>query len=361
MCITYVFNFPFFIHRTLVIFVTRKMGIEKDIKSPLLEEVSEIPPEPAASKNKLKSSKKQALLGVTLAFISGVVFVWNNFLTQWLKLDFADIIFVRSFVSLTVMGSLSCYHKLSLVASGIKKKTRCFMVLQGVLGGIMITSGYGCVSLMPLGVAITLVFSAPIFTMVFACLCLKHKLGPFRAGLGLMLMVGAILVIQPPFVFDYTNSQSKSKLYYIGAILGVSTAALDGLVNISISFCAEIHSLVLLWWSGLGGFLVALITLTFHHEAKILTLEFNQVPYDHWIAYSSQAFLGLLAYFCMTKSLQMIDPTVVSFIRALEIILAYAVQALVLHQVPDYLAGIGAGLVVFSVAAIAWQDISVKK
>ena len=333
------------------------MGIDKDIKSPLLEEVSEINSEP---EKELRSSKKEGLLGVTLAFVSGVIFVWNNFLTQWLKLDFADIIFVRSFVSLTLMGSLCYYHKLSLVASGIKKKTRCFMVLQGILGGIMITSGYGCVSLMPLGDAITLIFSAPIFTMVFACLCLKHGLGPFRAGLGLGLMVGAILVIQPPFIFD-TSSQSKSKLYYIGAILGVSTAALDGLVNISISFCSEVHSLVLLWWSGLGGLLVALITLTFHHEAKILTLEFSDVPYDHWIAYTSQAFLGLLAYFCMTKSLQMIDPTVVSFIRALEIILAYAVQALLMHQVPNYLAGIGAALVVFSVAAIAWQDISIKK
>ena len=184
------------------------MGIDKDIKSPLLEEVSEINSEP---EKKLRSSKKEGLLGVTLAFISGVIFVWNNFLTQWLKLDFADIIFVRSFVSLTLMGSLCYYHKLSLMASGIKKKTRSFLVLQGILGGIMITSGYGCVSLMPLGDAITLIFSAPIFTMAFACLCLKHSLGPFRAGLGLGLMVGAILVIQPPFIFD-TSLQIKSKL-----------------------------------------------------------------------------------------------------------------------------------------------------
>ena len=63
----------------------------------------------------------------------------------------------------------------------------------------------------------------------------------------------------------------------------------------------------------------------------------------------------------MTKSLQMIDPTVVSFIRSLEIVLAYAVQVLIMHQVPDYVAGIGAVLVVISVALIALQDILVKK
>ena len=97
------------------------MGIDKDIKSPLLEEISEIHSEPT-KKDELRSSKKEGLLGVTLAFISGVIFVWNNFLTQWLKLDFADIIYVRSFVSLTLMESLCYYHKLSLVASGIKKE-----------------------------------------------------------------------------------------------------------------------------------------------------------------------------------------------------------------------------------------------
>ena len=144
------------------------MGIDKDIKSPLLEEISEIHSEPSepTKKDELRSSKKEVLLGVTLAFISGVIFVWNNFLTQWLKLDFADIIYVRSFVSLTLMGSLCYYHKLSLVASGIKKKTRCFMVLQGILGGIMITSGYGCVSLMPLGIYFRHLFS-PWFLLAY--------------------------------------------------------------------------------------------------------------------------------------------------------------------------------------------------
>ena len=71
--------------------------------------------------------------------------------------------------------------------------------------------------------------------------------------------------------------------------------------------------------------------------------------------------VGLLAYFCMTKSLQLIDPTVVSFIRSLEIIFAYVVQVLIMHQIPNYLAGFGAILVLISVGSIALQDFLLKK
>ena len=328
------------------------MGIETDIKSPLLDEVSEI----HSDKVKNKRNLKQDIYGAILAFVSGLIFVGNNTVIQWLKLDFADIIFVRSTIQISLIGSLCYFHKLSLFHSD--KKNRFFMVLQGFLGGIMITVGFGCVSLMPLGDASTLIFSAPIFTMLFACCCLKHNLGPFRAILGIMLMVGAIFVVQPPFLF---GSESKSELYYIGAILGVLTAALDGLVNISINFCSEVHSLVLLWWSGLGGLIVSFITLTFHSQAKILNLEFSEVSNQQWIAYVGMSLVGLLAYFCMTKSLQLIDPTVVSFIRSLEIIFAYIIQVVIMHEIPDYLAGIGAILVLICVGSIALQDFLLKK
>ena len=58
---------------------------------------------------------------------------------------------------------------------------------------------------------------------------------------------------------------------------------------------------------------------------------------------------------------KLIDPTVVSFIRSLEIIFAYIIQVVIMHQIPDYLAGIGAILVLISVGSIALQDFLLKK
>ena len=65
----------------------------------------------------------------------------------------------------------------------------------------------------------------------------------------------------------------------------------------------------------------------------------------------------MLGYFCKTKSLQMIDPTLVAFIRSLEIVFGFVCQVAILHQIPTVLSLVGAGFVLTSVLAISLQDI----
>ena len=63
----------------------------------------------------------------------------------------------------------------------------------------------------------------------------------------------------------------------------------------------------------------------------------------------------------MTKSLQMIDPIVVSFFKALEVIIAFTIQIIGMHQFPNNFVIIGAILVLLSVILISIQDFLVKK
>ena len=67
------------------------------------------------------------------------------------------------------------------------------------------------------------------------------------------------------------------------------------------------------------------------------------------------AVAGMLSFFFVTRSLQLIDPTIVAFVRALEIVFAYVAQVTILDQMPTTLAMVGAGLVLFSVLAVALQ------
>ena len=330
------------------------MEEHNDSDSPLLSK----------SKTELKETTrnfKHEIIGCVLAFISGVIFTVNNIIIQVRKLDFTDIVLVRSTLQILLIGGLCYFKNLSLFPKLEENSTRTkiVMIVQGFLGGLMIIMSFGCVRLMPLGDASTLLFSSPIFTMILACLCLNHKLVPIRVLFITILMIGTILVVQPPFIFGEETSNSTE--YYIGAILGISTAFVDGLVNISINFCTEINPLVLLWWSGIGGLFVSLMAFTFDTKARILTASISIISYGDWSAYFIMAIIGLLAYFCMTKSLQMIDPTVVSFIRSLEIVLAFLVQILIMNQIPNYLAVIGAVLVLVSVGSIAIQDFFSKK
>ena len=47
-------------------------------------------------------------------------------------------------------------------------------------------------------------------------------------------------------------NMKHNDMYYIGALIGLCAAIAGGLLNITVNFCKEIHSFVLLWWSGIG-------------------------------------------------------------------------------------------------------------
>ena len=69
------------------------------------------------------------------------------------------------------------------------------------------------------------------------------------------------------------------------------------------------------------------------------------------------SFQGTLGNFCMTKSLQMVDPTIVAFLRSIEIVFGYIFQVAIMEQIPTVVCITGAGLILISVLAMSLQDV----
>ena len=258
---------------------------------------------------------KQNLLGWFLAFMSSLIFTLNHAVIQYNFVNATDLTFVRSVLQTLIIGFICYIKSYSLIPRPKEKKTkvRCLIVLQGICGGIMLIAGYGCLVLMPLGDASTLFISAPAFTIFFAWLCLKESLSSIRVGLVLLLISGTILVVQPPLIFGLKDTYSID--YYIGVGLAITAALADGVINVSINLCSDIESLVLLWWSGLCGLLLSLLSFSIDPNARILTSDITTILPSDWIIIFVCSMVGFCGYFCMTKSLQLIDPTVVAFLR----------------------------------------------
>ena len=75
-------------------------------------------------------NKFNSVLGITLAFASGLIFTANNCLIQTYKLDFSDALLVRSLVQIFLLGLICKYKGLSLWPK-VAEKLRMIMVLQG--------------------------------------------------------------------------------------------------------------------------------------------------------------------------------------------------------------------------------------
>ena len=70
----------------------------------------------------------------------------------------------------------------------------------------------------PLGDAMTVIYSGPLFTMLFSYLFQRIHQGLWKIFFALILLIGVILVIRPPFMFPNSFSsieegknQSKSQ------------------------------------------------------------------------------------------------------------------------------------------------------
>ena len=106
--------------------------------------------------------------------------------------------------------------------------------MLGVFGSLTMLTSFACVKFMPVADAITLIFTAPLFTIVLAAVFMKDKVTiiktisgnqfpiiihlmnysfhffvftnvTFLIFLGVVLMAGIVLVTKPSFLFNYND------------------------------------------------------------------------------------------------------------------------------------------------------------
>jgi len=329
-------------------------------------------------------------LGLFLAGLSGVLFTANNFFVKFFTVDPLEMLLVRSALQAFLIGaSLSVSRKSTPTSSSswfssfrevFIAESSCDQVLvclQGVLGGLRVFLTFACVGYMPLGDALTLVFTEPLWTILLSKVILKIRIGVWKTLFGLVLVSGVILCVQPPFLFPNddeplnnnnnanasatsdSNGTSGDKLdtdnYFLGAGLAIGAAVTGSLANILIAKCEVVTSSVLVFYSGMGGVIVALLCSIFDPNNKIV-FSISDISLDDWLILVALGASGMIGYFSMTRSLKLIPPTTVAVLRALEIVLAYIVQALVMGETPDLLSISGSSFVGVSVIAIALED-----
>ena len=226
---------------------------------------------------------------------------------------------------------------------------------------------------MPLGDALTMIFTEPLFTIVLSFLFLRTSIGFSKLIMCLGLLCGMMLSIQPPFIFgEKTNSTDVSGInsttanvtsneekhrrdnnYYFGVTLALSCAIFGSMCNILINKCEHAKSTVLVFYSGISGVIVSVIGLLISTDALGFFNHLASLSVTDWLTLSMISLVGILAYFAMTVALRMVSPTSVSVLRALEIILAYLCQIIVMQQMPNKLCILGSTLVMMCVVGIA--------
>ena len=104
-----------------------------------------------------------------------------------------------------------------------------FFSFQGFCAGIVMILCFAAVTEIPIGDALTVVYSNPIFTMIFSAIFLGNRLRLYKITLGLVLSLGIVLVVKPPFLFpdivNHTfNNSSNINRYVFDKDLFIKTS-----------------------------------------------------------------------------------------------------------------------------------------
>lgn len=102
----------------------------------------------------------------------------------------------------------------------VVKEERVPLLLRGI-GGFL-TTAFLNVSfrMIPLGDASAVLYGAPVFCLVIACLYLREECGFFQTFLLILTMIGVVLISRPSFLFGTSETEDP-----LTRILGVVVAA----------------------------------------------------------------------------------------------------------------------------------------
>ena len=118
-----------------------------------------------------------------------------------------------------------------------------------MVGAISFITSLASVSFMPVPDALCIIFACPVVTMVLSAVMLGDRLNSVKCFSGTMLLIGVVLVCQPPFLFPnhllsnkgsvsfLLTATSHDGLYYVGVGLASTACLSGGLMDVLIAKC----------------------------------------------------------------------------------------------------------------------------
>ena len=217
------------------------------------------------------------------------------------------------------------------------------------------------VTLIPVPDALCIIFSAPLVTILLSVLVLREKLNIIKVMTsgetrpctsvqvmsGLILLAGVCLVCKPPFLFGrLVRGEAAQDLRTLGLMLALSACFCTGMMSVLVARVRQVSSSLLVFWTAGLGLVIATIYCLIQPDSMILSRQVVNISASSWALYTGLAVSGLVGVICMTKSLQLIPPSLVIGLRSLNLVLAIIVQTIITGKRADLVSWVGGGLIV---------------
>ena len=277
----------------------------------------------------------------------------------FLWLENLSLFFInRSIVQLVVYAPIMVYAGMKPMGA---KGERTNLLLRGVFGFIAFALSYVSYRMIPLADASTIIFSAPVYVSVFACIILKEECGIFQTFTIGMTIAGVLLISKPTFLFGMDHeSVVEVALRMEGTIVAFISSLCAALTFVMMRRLQKTPAAVVISWFSvvsivMGIFVLTIICNFFEEEAGMLA-EGVGVPASWqeilWVI--ANGLCGVFGQLCLTISLKIEEAGLVSLARTIDIVMAFLFQVAFLHnEVIHWTSIVGAVIVCIGVCVSA--------
>ncbi|WP_299212698.1 DMT family transporter [uncultured Dokdonia sp.] len=238
--------------------------------------------------------------GIFYMLIAAFAFAWMNLLAKYLQ-DFhpLQVVFFRAFGTFIFIFPYMLYKKVPVVG---KKKNVFWLSLRGVLSFVSLALFFKVVQDIPLGSAVALRYTAPIFSVIFAYFFLKEavKLGQW---LSLIISIaGAFIMKGVDFRIDSTSF----------ILIMFSSLLVGGVFAIVRYLGSREHYLTII-----NYFMV------FSIVGSLFFIQYWRIPIgEEWWWVCIIGILGLIGQVFLTRAFQLADTSTVAPIKYMELVYA---------------------------------------
>jgi len=321
---------------------------------------------------------KAILQGSLLILISNLIYIGNNYLVSWTELAAPEVALVRGALQVVLFGVLVWRTRETGVEISGTKNSRLGLCAWLVLYGFTIsTASFACIAAipyMPIGDLIVICFTSPVFSVFLDRVVNKRLFTILSMSLCFFIVVGDVLVIQPPFLFpnndvphnkttqpliaEDTRSEGKhGHNYYFGVALCLYTAAAISVANVVGAKCNKlsISTSQLMLVSGCSSVLLSLVSTIFLTNRVITNPKL--IPTRALALLPVCGSITMVAYWTITLAISISgNPTLIAVLRSSEILISLVTESIWWSQTPGLLSLVGALLVTFCLVSMAGHD-----
>ena len=304
-----------------------------------------------------------------------------------MELDYSDAYFMRALFQIVVSFFVlfkngNNFWILEVDMDKNIHKIRVIFVLATIFAGIFYLADLIAVSYMPIGDAMTIILCGAVPTVIMAAIFLEERLRLYKITCSILIVTGIILVIRPPFIFDNdeeiikfrnmseTNSTSSMasdtstvrKYYYIGALAAIVCMLSNAIFRTMMKFLhqnkSSKSSALFLLYHGIWCLIISFSMPLIESNQRILFPSHNIKQYDawQWLSLFIFAIIGVTNFYLRLKSLQLVGPVIVGFVRTSEIVVSYVVEIIIFHTIPYLSSVFGAMFIMIACIGVLLED-----